>query len=157
MEIATKLKDFTIRPGVEQDVPLILGFVKALAAYEKLSHEVVATEAGLREFLFGHRPMAEVVIGCWQHDPVCFALFFHSFSTFLGRPGLYLEGLFVNEEMRGRGFGRMMLAYLARLGRDRQCGRLEWSVLDWNTPAIGFYERLGGRYTDDERFMHLDI
>ena len=143
MEIATKLKDFTIRPGVEQDVPLILGFVKALAAYEKLSHEVVATEAGLREFLFGRRPMAEVVIGCWQHDPVCFALFFHSFSTFLGRPGLYLEDLFVNEEMRGRGFGRVMLAYLARLARERQCGRLEWSVLDWNTPAIGFYRSLG--------------
>lgn len=145
----TKPRDFTIRSAVVTDVPAILDFVKALAAYEKLSHEVVATEEGLRAFLFGPRPMAEVILGCRAKKPVGFALFFHNFSTFLGCPGLYLEDLFVQEEMRGRGLGRMMLAYLARLARERQCGRLEWSVLDWNTPAVGFYKSLGAASMDD--------
>jgi len=150
METATtKLKDFTIRSAAEADIPLILSFIKSLATYEKLSHEVVATEAGLRKFLFGRQPMAEVIIGCWKHEPVSFALFFHSFSTFLGRPGLYLEDLFVKEEMRGRGIGRVMLAYLAQLARERECGRLEWSVLNWNTPAIGFYCSLGALSMDE--------
>lgn len=149
MVTTTKIKDFTIRPAVAEDVPVILEFVNALAVYEKLSHEVVATEAALREFLFGSRPMAEVIIGCLATEPVGFALFFHNFSTFLGRPGLYLEDLFVNEEVRGRGFGRAMLAYLAQLARQRQCGRLEWSVLDWNSPAIGFYRSLGAVPMDE--------
>lgn len=145
----TKLKDFTIRSAVEGDVSLILSFIKSLATYEKLSHEVVATEVRLRKFLFGPRPMAEVIIGCWEHDPVSFALFFHSFSTFLGRPGLYLEDLFVKEEMRGKGIGRVMLAYVAQLARERGCGRLEWSVLNWNTPAIRFYRSLGALSMDE--------
>jgi len=149
MGTPTKLTDVTIRSAVEKDVPLILSFIKSLATYEKLSHEVVATEAGLRKYLFGPQPMAEVLIGCWQGEPVSFALFFHSFSTFLGRPGLYLEDLFVKEEMRGKGIGRVMLAYLARLARERECGRLEWSVLNWNTPASRFYRSLGARSMDE--------
>ena len=145
----TRLQQFTIRAAVEDDVPLILSFIKSLAEYEKLSHEVVATEADLRQFLFGSRPMAEAILGYWSVEAVSFALFFHNFSTFLGRPGLYLEDLFVKEEMRGRGIGRLMLAYLAQEARKRECGRLEWSVLDWNSPARGFYQSLGAISMDE--------
>lgn len=145
----TRLENFTIRVATEDDVPLILSFIKSLADYEKLSHEVVATEADLREFLFGPRPVAEVILGVWSDEAVSFALFFHTFSTFLGRPGLYLEDLFVKEEMRGRGIGRSMLAYLAEEARKRGCGRLEWSVLNWNSPAIEFYKSLGAISMDE--------
>lgn len=145
----TKLENFTIRAAAEDDVPMILSFIKSLADYEQLSHEVVATEADLCRFLFGPRPMAEVILGYWSDVPVGFALFFHNFSTFLGRPGLYLEDLFVKQEMRGRGIGRVMLTYLAEEARKRECGRLEWSVLSWNSPAIGFYRSLGAITMDE--------
>jgi GNAT superfamily N-acetyltransferase len=133
----------TIRPAAEHEVPLVLGFIRELAKYEHLEHEVVATEQGLREALFGPRPYAEVVFACVGGEPVGFALFFHSFSTFLGRPGIYLEDLFVRPEARGRGVGRRLLAWLAELAVERGCGRLEWAVLDWNEPSIGFYRKLG--------------
>jgi GNAT superfamily N-acetyltransferase len=135
--------NFTIREAVEADVSVILSFIQQLATYEKLLDEVVATEDTLRDGLFGPRQVAEVIIGEWQNDPVAFALFFHNFSTFLGRPGLYLEDLYVKPEMRGKGIGRIMLSYLAHLARKRNCGRLEWWVLDWNEPARKFYHSVG--------------
>jgi GNAT superfamily N-acetyltransferase len=132
-----------IRPAVAADVPIILEFIKKLAAYEKLSHEVVASEELLTETLFGAKRTAEVAIGYLGAKPVGFVLFFHNYSTFLGRPGIYIEDLFVEEDSRGRGCGRALLLYVARLAKERRCGRLEWSVLDWNEPAIGFYKKLG--------------
>jgi len=140
---------FEIKPATEKDVPLILAFIKDLAEYEKLLHEVVATEEILRETLFGQKAHAEVVIGYLDNKPVSFALFFHNFSTFLGRPGIYLEDLFVKPEARGAGIGQKMLAYLAKLAKDRNCGRLEWWVLDWNEPAINFYKRIGAKPMDE--------
>jgi len=137
-----------IERATERDVPLILELIKGLAVYEKLAHEVTATEAGLRETLFGARPAAEVIIGYTGDIPVGFALFFPNYSTFLGKPGLYLEDLFVVPEWRGHGFGRRLLAQLARIAVERGCGRFEWSVLDWNAPAIGFYESLGAKLMD---------
>lgn len=134
---------FEIRPTTIDDVPLILSFIKKLADYEKLSHEVVATEEGLREVLFGERRYAETVIAYSQNQPVGFALFFYSFSTFLGKPGIYLEDLFVDPEQRGKGFGKALLVYLAKLAKERNYGRFEWSVLNWNEPSIKFYESLG--------------
>ncbi len=145
MSFETRIKGFTIRPATSQDTSLILWFIKGLAEYEKLSHEVVATEDALRENLFGAHPKAEVIIGEYNSEPVGFALFFHNFSTFVGKPGIYLEDLFVIPEMRGKGFGKSLLQYLARLAVERDCGRLEWAVLDWNEPAIKFYESLGSR------------
>ena len=130
-------------------MPVILSFIRQLAEYERLSHEAVMTEEILRESLFGPRPYAEVLLGYADDAPVTFAVFFHNFSTFLGRPGLYLEDLFVIPEMRGRGFGRAMLVELARIARERKCGRFEWSVLDWNEPAIGFYRKLGAVPMDE--------
>ena len=147
--IATRIPGFTIRPATERDVPLILRFIKGLAAYEKLTHEVTATEELLHQTLFGDRRVAEVVIGECEGEPVGFALFFHNFSTFLGRPGIYLEDLFVKPEMRGRGFGRVLLTYLAKLAKERNCGRVEWAVLDWNEPAIRFYKSLGAASMDE--------
>jgi GNAT superfamily N-acetyltransferase len=144
----TAILDFTIRKASSDDVPLVLAFVKELAAYEKLSHEVVATEKSLEETLFGETPGAEVAFGCYRVTPVAFALFFPSYSTFLAKPGLYLEDLFVKPALRGRGFGKAMLAYLANLARERGCGRLEWSVLDWNKPAIAFYQSIGAKPMD---------
>ena len=136
-------KDFEIRPAAVDDAPLILSFIKKLAAYEKLAHKVTATEEILRETLFGERRYAEVIIGFHGGEPVGFALFFHNYSTFLGKPGIYLEDLFVDEEHRGKGFGKALLVYLARLTRERNCGRLEWAVLNWNEPSINFYKALG--------------
>ena len=133
---------FTIRPALEQDTALILEFIKALAAYEKLPDQVTATEETLRQSLFVRRA-AEVIIGELHGKPVCFALFFHNFSTFQGLPGLYLEDLFVNEQHRGHGFGRRMLAYLAKLARECNCGRFEWICLDWNESALEVYRKLG--------------
>jgi GNAT superfamily N-acetyltransferase len=137
------LAGFEIRAASVDDVAIILGFIKKLAAYEKLTHEVVATEESLKQTLFGQRPAAEVAIGYFAGEAVGFVLFFHNYSTFLGRPGLYIEDLFVDESCRGRGFGRALLLYVARLAKERGCGRLEWSVLDWNEPAIRFYKKLG--------------
>jgi GNAT superfamily N-acetyltransferase len=137
------MPELEIRAATEDDVPLILSLIRELAEYERLSHEVVATEETLRASLFGERPVAEVLIGHLGDEPAGFALFFHNFSTFLGRPGIYLEDLYVRPEFRGAGIGRALLVHLARLARARDCGRLEWSVLDWNEPAIGFYKKIG--------------
>jgi GNAT superfamily N-acetyltransferase len=137
------MPELEIRAATEADVPLILSLIREFAEYERLSHEVVATEEALRDSLFGERPVAEVLIGHLGDEPAGFALFFHNFSTFLGKPGIYLEDLYVRPEFRGAGIGRALLIHLARLARARDCGRLEWSVLDWNEPAIGFYKSIG--------------
>jgi GNAT superfamily N-acetyltransferase len=138
-----------IREATEEDVPLILSLIRELAEYEKLSDEVVATEDGLRDSMFGERRYAEVFIA--EHDgaPAGFALFFHNFSTFLGKPGLYLEDLYVKPAFRGAGIGKKLLVRLASLAVGRGCGRLEWWVLDWNEPAIGFYRSVGAEPMDD--------
>jgi len=143
MTIPTRIDGFTIRHATESDVPLILWFVKELAEYEKLSHEVIATEDDFRQNLFGEKKFAEVVIGEYRSKPVGYALYFYNFSTFNGKPGIYLEDLYVKTEERGKGFGKALLAYLARLAVDQKCGRFEWAVLDWNEPSINFYESLG--------------
>jgi GNAT superfamily N-acetyltransferase len=143
MSLSTMIPEFEIRAAVVADVPVILSFVKKLADYEKLVHEVVATEELLRDTLFGARKTAEVAIGYLQNKPIGLVLFFHSYSTFLGRAGLYIEDLFVDEPYRRRGFGAALLRHVARLAVERNCGRLEWSVLDWNQPAIDFYKKLG--------------
>jgi GNAT superfamily N-acetyltransferase len=134
-----------IRPATPADVPLILALVRELADYEHLSHEVVADEATFHESLFGHRAGAEAVIAERGGAAAGFALYFHNFSTFLGRQGLYLEDLYVRPEHRGRAVGRALLVHLARLALQRRCGRFEWAVLDWNRPARDFYEALGAR------------
>jgi GNAT superfamily N-acetyltransferase len=136
--------DFQIRFAEPMDTPLILQFIRELAEYEHMEHEVVATEELLQEYLFQQKK-AEVIIGEYQQQPVCFALFFHNFSTFLGRPGIYLEDLYVNPAMRGKGFGTAMLAFLQKLVKERNYGRLEWACLDWNEPSIRFYKQLGAR------------
>jgi GNAT superfamily N-acetyltransferase len=133
---------FTIRPATAADAGTILELIKELADYEKLSHEVVATEEDIRKSLFGRRPFAEALIGEYDGRPISFALFFYNYSTFLGKPGIYLEDLYVKPEHRGNGFGRQMLAHIARIARENNCGRFEWSVLDWNEPAIRAYEQL---------------
>ena len=135
--------DFAIRTATRDDLPLILAMIRELAEYERLVHEVVATEELLDGHLFGPRRSAEVIIGEEGGRAVAFALFFHNFSTFLGRPGVYLEDLYVRPECRGKGYGRRMLARLAAIAEERGCGRFEWWVLDWNSDAIGFYEKLG--------------
>lgn len=138
-----------IRAATVDDVPLIRELIEGLADYERLRHECVATDAQLRETLFGARPYAEVVIADVDGVAAGFALFFHNYSTFLSRPGIYLEDLFVQPAMRGRGVGKALLQHLARLAVARDCGRLEWSVLDWNTDAIGFYRTLGATPQDE--------
>ena len=134
---------------------MILEFIKALAEYERLAHEVVTDEETLRLSLFGNRRVAEVVIADYCDEPAGFALFFHNFSTFLGKPGLYLEDLFVRPEYRGKGIGQDLLSCLARIALNRGCGRLEWWVLDWNEPAIRFYENLGAEPMDDWTVFRL--
>ena len=134
-----------IRTATEADVPLILEFIKALAEYERLADRVVATEEIVRKTLFGSPRFAEVLIGEVDGDPAGFALFFHNYSTFLGQPGIYLEDLFVKPHYRGRGYGKALLARLASIARERNCGRVEWAVLNWNKPAIDFYESLGAK------------
>ena len=138
-----KLSNFRIRDTVEEDVPLILRLINKLAHYEKLSHEVTATEELLRKNLFGEKRMVEVILAEYQSTVVGFALFFHNFSTFVGKPGIYIEDLYVEEPYRKRGFGRALFNHIVRLAKDRGCGRMEWSVLDWNSPAIRFYQNLG--------------
>jgi GNAT superfamily N-acetyltransferase len=137
------------------DVPVILQMIRDLAEYERMADEVVATEAGLRESLFGLRPDAEVLIAYTDGQPAGFALYFHNYSTFVGRRGLYLEDLFVKPAFRGRGIGKRLLVELARIAIDRGCGRFEWSVLDWNEPAIGFYKSLGARSMDAWRIFRV--
>ena len=145
----TDNKYFTIRKAEKADVPVILDFINKLAEYERLSHEVVATRADLELYLFGDEKVAEVLIGYEKELPVGFALFFHNFSTFLGKPGIYLEDLFVMEEHRGKGYGTKLLASLAAIAMERNCGRLEWAVLDWNEPSIEFYKSLGAIMMDE--------
>jgi len=152
--------NITIRLATEQDVPLIQGFIRDLAHYEHLEHEMVATEEGLRKTLFGERRYAEVVFACVGDDaaraePVGFALFFHNYSTFLGKPGIYLEDLFVRPEARGHGIGKRLLAWLAQTAVARDCGRLEWAVLDWNEPSIGFYRSLGAILKSEWQIFRL--
>lgn len=140
--------EFKIRIAKEEDISLILKLIKELADYEKLLSEVVATEEILRESLF-KRNMAEVIIGELNGKPIGFALFFHNFSTFLGKPGIYLEDLYIKPAFRGREFGKQMLGYLANLCEERDCGRLEWWCLDWNKPSIEFYKKLGAEPMDN--------
>ena len=143
MKIKTRITQCTLRTSTEADIPLLLAFIRELAQYEKLLNEVTATEESLRESLFGARRSAEALIADWEGKPAAFAVFFHNFSTFLGRPGLYLEDIYVKPELRGKGIGGTILAYLAKLAAERGCGRVEWAVLDWNAPALKFYRSIG--------------
>ena len=145
----------TIREATEADIPLILSLIRALAVYERLEHKVVATEEVLRDSLFGQHRYAETIIIEENGEPAGFALFFHNFSTFIGRPGIYLEDLFVKPEFRGRGYGKALLARLAAIARERNCGRVEWAVLDWNEPSINFYKALGAVPLDDWKIFRL--
>jgi GNAT superfamily N-acetyltransferase len=146
----------TIRAATREDIDLIRGFIAALAKYERLAHEARADKAELAWHLFGDRPMAEVLIAEHEGAAVGFALFFHNFSTFEGKPGLYLEDLFVAPEARGAGAGKALLAHLAKLAVERGCARLEWSVLDWNQPAIAFYRSIGARPMDEWTVNRVD-
>jgi GNAT superfamily N-acetyltransferase len=146
----------SIRSATPDDLPLIADLIRALADYEKLLHEVRFDDEVLRAKLFGARPYAEVIIGEVDGAAQGFALFFHNFSTFEGKPGVYLEDLFVRPEARGSGLGKALLAQLAAIAVERDCARLEWSVLDWNEPAIGFYKKLGARMMDEWTVMRVD-
>lgn len=143
-----QLEEFKIRFAGKEDIGIILKFIKDLADYENLSHMVVATEELLEETLFNQKK-AEVIIAEYQQIPVAFALFFHNYSTFLGRSGIYLEDLYVSSEMRGKGIGSRLLSFLAKLALERKCGRLEWACLNWNKPSIEFYKQLGGAPQED--------
>jgi len=138
-----------IAPANESDIPIILSFIRKLAEYEKMSHLVVATEENIREHVFGANPVVEVLLAYWDEEPVGFALYLRNFSTFLGQAGIYLEDLFVDPEHRGEGIGKALLARLAKVAVERGYGRLEWAVLDWNTPSIEFYRRLGAVPLDE--------
>jgi GNAT superfamily N-acetyltransferase len=145
----TSDSSFEIRSATVDDVATILQLIRDLATYERAPNEVTATEEQLRLVLFGERPAAEVLLAFADGDPVGFAVFFHNFSTWLGRPGLYLEDLFVKPEERGKGYGRALLVHLGTIARDRGCGRMEWAVLNWNEPAIEFYRKLGAKPMDE--------
>ena len=147
--------EFVIRPACVEDVPVILQLIRDLATYERAPDEVTATEEQLVDVLFGKRSAAEVLLALEGQSPVGFAVFFHNFSTWLGRPGLYLEDLFVEPEKRGKGYGRALLVELAKIARERECGRMEWAVLDWNEPAIEFYRALGAKPMDDWTVFRL--
>jgi GNAT superfamily N-acetyltransferase len=148
-------QDFQIRSAQVEDVPVILQLIRDLATYERAPNEVTATEEQLVDVLFGERPAAEVLLAFEQDSPVGFGVFFYNFSTWLGRPGLYLEDLFVKPENRGKGYGRALLIELAKIARDRGCGRMEWAVLDWNEPAIKFYRALGAKPMDEWTVFRL--
>jgi GNAT superfamily N-acetyltransferase len=149
MTVETPDPNLQLRTATDADAELILSFIKALAEYEKLSHEVVADVETLRKTLFGERQVAEVIIAEYDQKPAGFALFFHNYSTFLGKPGIFLEDLFVQPEYRGKGIGKQLLVQLAKIAVERDCGRVEWHVLDWNEPAIKFYRNLGAQSLDD--------
>jgi GNAT superfamily N-acetyltransferase len=149
-------REYSIRPATVEDSPLILRFIRELADYERLLGEVTATETLIRQFLFGDPPRAEALIGEFRGDPVGFALFFHNFSTFVSRPGIYIEDIYVRPEFRGRGFGKAFFVHLAQLAIERGCGRIEWAVLTWNEPAIEFYLTLGARPMDEWKVFRLD-
>ena len=143
MRNSRDLGELQIRSATSADLPVILSFIRKLADYEQLTHEVAPTEELLRGTLFGDRPAAEVAIAHFRREPVGFVLFFQNYSTFLGRPGIYIDDLFIDEPFRRRGFGTALLRHVAHLAEQRECGRLEWSVLQWNEPAIRFYQKLG--------------
>jgi GNAT superfamily N-acetyltransferase len=149
------MTELKIRTTTEADIPVIIGLIRDLATYERAPDAVVATEAGLREVLFGSKRAAEVLLALENEEPVGFAVFFHNFSTWLGRPGLYLEDLFVRPEKRGKGYGRALLERLAQIAKERGCGRMEWAVLDWNDPAIQFYRKLGAQPMDEWTVFRL--
>ena len=150
-----KTSNLVVRPATVADVPIILELIRDLATYERAPNEVTATEEQLVDVLFGPRPAAEVLLAFEQEMPVGLAVFFHNFSTWLGRPGLYLEDLFVRPEQRGKGYGRSLLVHLAKIARERGCGRMEWAVLDWNEPAIQFYKKLGAAPQDEWTVFRL--
>src|SRR5438045_4921462 len=150
-----KTENFAIRPATAAEVPIILALIRALATYEREPNDVTATEASLVKVLFGEKPAAEVLLAFENETAVGFAVFFHNFSTWLGRPGLYLEDLFVKPENRGKGYGRALLVDLAKIARDRGCGRMEWAVLNWNDPAIQFYRKLGAKPLDEWSVFRL--
>jgi GNAT superfamily N-acetyltransferase len=149
------MEKFTIRPATVADVSIILELIRALSEYERAPNDVVATEQILQETLFGKKPAAEVLLLFENEIAAGFALFFHNFSTWIGRPGLYLEDLFVRPEHRGKGYGRALLIELAKIARERNCGRMEWAVLDWNEPAIQFYHKLGAKPMDEWTVFRL--
>jgi GNAT superfamily N-acetyltransferase len=148
-------ENFQIREAEVEDVPIILELIRDLATYERAPDEVSATEKQLVDVLFGERPVAEVLLAFEAESPVGFAVYFYNFSTWLGRPGLYLEDLFVKPEKRGKGYGRALLVELAKIARDRGCGRMEWAVLNWNEPAIKFYRALGAKPMDEWTVFRL--
>ena len=152
---ASTTPSLKIRTATPNDVPTILQLIRDLAEYERAPNDVVATEESLRDVLFGKRPSAEVVLALEGERPVGFAVFFHNFSTWLGRPGLYLEDLFVRPAARGKGYGRALLVHLARIAAERGCGRMEWAVLDWNEPAIKFYRALGATPNEEWTIFRL--
>jgi GNAT superfamily N-acetyltransferase len=149
------MSHFEIRMTTEEDLPVILSLIRELAEYEREPNAVVATEAGLRDVLFGPKRSAEVLLALEESAPVGFAVYFFNFSTWLGRPGLYLEDLFVRPALRGKGYGRALLERLAQIARERGCGRMEWAVLDWNEPAIQFYRKLGAKPMDEWTVFRL--
>jgi GNAT superfamily N-acetyltransferase len=152
----TKATNFKIRAATIVDVPIILELIRALATYERAPNEVRATEDQLVDVLFGKKPAAEVLLAFEDDNPIGFAVFFHNFSTWLGRPGLYLEDLFVKPEHRGKGYGRGLLVHLGKIAHDRGCGRMEWAVLNWNEPAIEFYKKLGAKSLDEWKIFRLN-
>ncbi len=152
---ASRSSAIAIVPASPADVPTLCELIRALAEYEQLSHEVIGNPEDLAQHLFGDRPYAEAILAKQEEKSVGFALFFHNYSTFLMRPGLYLEDLFVLPEYRGQGIGKQLLSYVAKLAVERGCGRLEWSVLDWNTPAISFYQRMGAQLKPEWRICRV--
>ena len=153
--IVLKKDKLVIRTAEEKDITLILNFIRELAEYEKLSHEVKADEETLRKNLFGGRAYAEVLISEYEGQPAGYALFFHNFSTFVGKPGIYLEDLYVRASLRGKGIGKQLLLSLVKLAKERDCGRVEWAVLNWNTPSIEFYKSLGASMMDEWQIFRL--
>lgn len=149
------MNNFLIRPTTAHDVPTILTLIRDLAEYERAPNAVVATEDGLRDVLFGSKPAAEVLLASEADNPIGYAVYFFNFSSWLGRPGLYLEDLFIRPEKRGKGYGRALLGRLAQIAKARGCGRMEWAVLDWNDPAIQFYRRLGAEPMDEWTVFRL--
>ncbi|MFL6567581.1 MAG: GNAT family N-acetyltransferase [Chthoniobacterales bacterium] len=147
---------FLMRPAASEDVPVIAQLIRELAEYERAPQAAIATEEGLREVLFGPEPAAHVLLALENEQPVGFAIYFFNFSTWLGRPGLYLEDLFVRPDVRGKGYGRALLVRLAQIADERGCGRMEWAVLDWNEPAIGFYRKLGAKPMDEWTVFRLE-
>lgn len=155
IRLMTQAADISILPANAADVPVILAFIRGLAEYEKLTHQCVATEESLRKSLFGDRPFAEVLIARAGDKPVGFALFFYNYSTFLAQPGIHLEDLFVLPDFRHRGIGKSLLTALAKIALERHCGRLEWTVLDWNQPAIDFYKKIGAAILPDWKICRM--